>query len=268
MIKLNNVLIQPTIFPDKTSQIWKVDEKLLKENSVVTWNFSYEAELIHLAQLKTLLDSSGVVSVKLYIDYLPYARQDKHISNNSTFALFTFASILNYLEFDEVIIQDPHSYRALTLINKSNAVYPENKIKTVIKELQIDTICYPDKGANTKYNQVYNFQDYNFQDCNIIIGDKIRNQSTGKITSYKILGINNSLKTKNILIIDDICDGGATFEILTKELLKYNVNSINLFVTHGIFSKGLKSLFEAGISRIFTPKGEAINIHDTWGFKK
>lgn len=71
-----------------------------------------------------------------------------------------------------------------------------------------------------------------------------------------------TLNDKNILIVDDICDGGATFMLLTKDLYKRGAKSINLFVTHGIFSKGLKPLKEAGINRIFTAKGEAVDMGD------
>jgi ribose-phosphate pyrophosphokinase len=43
-----------------------------------------------------------------------------------------------------------------------------------------------------------------------------------------------------VLIVDDICDGGGTFigiaKALPKDVKKY------LYVTHGIFSKGLREL--------------------------
>lgn len=43
----------------------------------------------------------------------------------------------------------------------------------------------------------------------------------------------------DILIVDDICDGGATFLKIAKELPNTN---LYLYVTHGIFSKGLGDL--------------------------
>ena len=51
---------------------------------------------------------------------------------------------------------------------------------------------------------------------------------------------------KDMIIIDDICDGGATFINIAKELRKpgymYKDNKIYLIVTHGIFSKGTTKL--------------------------
>ena len=42
--------------------------------------------------------------------------------------------------------------------------------------------------------------------------------------------------------IDDICDGGQTFISLAQSLKKQGAAEIFLYVTHGIFSKGLDQL--------------------------
>lgn len=56
MIKLNNFTVTPTIFPDKTSQVWKIlDEVLEAVPYKVTWEFESEAELIQVCQLGELL---------------------------------------------------------------------------------------------------------------------------------------------------------------------------------------------------------------------
>ena len=85
-------------------------------------------------------------------------------------------------------------------------------------------------------------------------GEKVRDQLSGKITSYELKGKPEGM---NVMIVDDICDGGATFVILAKALYEGGAKEVNLFVTHGIFSKGLEPLKEAGIKRIFTQDGEA-----------
>jgi ribose-phosphate pyrophosphokinase len=51
------------------------------------------------------------------------------------------------------------------------------------------------------------------------------------------------------LIVDDICDGGATFVALARKLREAGAIEVSLFVTHGIFSKG-KDL--EGIDNIYT----------------
>jgi phosphoribosylpyrophosphate synthetase len=48
-----------------------------------------------------------------------------------------------------------------------------------------------------------------------------------------------------------------TFKLLAKDLLAAGVKEVNLFVSHGIFSKGLRTLKESNIKRVFTKDGEA-----------
>lgn len=245
MIKLNGKELKITKFPDKTSQVWKIpDDFFNKKEQYIQWYFEEEGEFLILAQLKDLLDSKGF-KCKLYIDYLPYSRQDKPVSNNNTFGLNTFAKLLNSLNFELITILDPHSGEAISKINNSFPIYPKNELNMVIDKLNPDLICYPDLGAKNKYSTLY---DYKY-----VYGNKVRDQLTGYIKSYKL---NGEASNKSVLIVDDICDGGATFVLLSKELKRRQAKSINLFVTHGIFSKGLKDLFESGIENIYTSEGK------------
>ena len=259
MIKLNGKIINITVFPDNTSQVWKINNIESLKKAKIEWFAVNEGEFLQIAQLKALLDSLNIYNVELYIDYLPYARQDKPVDNNLTFGLYPFAKLLNSLNFKKVTILDPHSKEALRLINNSFPIYPIDKINKMINELNIDYICYPDKGAFEKYSTEYKINKP------IIIGHKIRDQSNGKIKEYKIEFSSNTLKFRNILIIDDICDGGATFKELAK-VLTNNLTpaSVNLFITHGIFSKGalgINELKKSGINKIITNKGEVKIIH-------
>lgn len=249
MIKVNNIPVHTTIFPDNTSQVWKLPEELINKRNAhvdILWEFCNEGELMHLSQLVDLLNEYDISS-SLELTYLPYGRQDKEISNTTTFALKTFANLINNMGFTKVTILDPHSTDALNLINNSYAIYPFKEVIDIFNLTSSDFICYPDNGAKRKYSSLYPFFH--------IYGSKKRNQLTGYIESYSIISSYN-IKDKNILIVDDICDGGMTFKLLTKDLLKAGAREINLFVTHGIFSKGLRPLKDAGISRIFTSKGE------------
>lgn len=255
MILVNGQIVSPTLFPDGTSQVWKLPQSLTDEfikgrPAYVQWSFSDESELIQLAQLKDLLDTYNC-RPRLGISYLPYARQDKEIKNDATFALHSFAKILNSLEFETVEILDPHSDMALHLIENSIATYPLEKVHEVIKECEATTVCYPDSGAYKKYLVAYNDLPTAY-----VFGKKVRDQSTGLITSYELIGLDENIKDQNVLIVDDICDGGATFTILAKDLLAKGAKSVSLFVTHGIFSKGLRVLLESGIKRVYTPDGK------------
>lgn len=261
MIYLNGDQVKVTMFPDNTSQVWKLDEKHLnQERAIILWEYSHEGEIMQLAQLKMLLDIEDVERVLLHIDYLPYGRQDKFISNDSTFALRTFSYVLNGLNFHSVSILDPHSSIALGVINRSAAVYPHGPLGLAIRATTSNLLCYPDNGAVTKYTKIYDFPP------GYIYGKKVRDQATGYISNYKLVG---DCKDKRVLIVDDICDGGKTFELLAKDLYNAGAEEVNLFVTHGLFSKGLIPLKLANIKKIFTNKGQAIIMNDSGvGYRK
>jgi ribose-phosphate pyrophosphokinase len=238
MIYLNDTPVPTTVFPDNTSQVWKLPP--LESYVTVKWRYSNEGEFMQLAQLKDLLDHLNV-KAQLDILYLPYARQDKGVSNTSTFALRTFARHLNMLDFDWITILDPHSDVATDLIKNCSARYPHDRVKQVFGECGSTVVCYPDEGAFTRYAARYNLVS--------IRGEKFRDPSTGLIKTYELHG---DCEGDSVLIVDDICDGGATFRLLAQMLLKDGAAEVNLFVTHGIFSKGVRHLFDAGINRIFT----------------
>lgn len=76
-----------------------------------------------------------------------------------------------------------------------------------------------------------------------------RDPVTGKIQNSHVNA--TDLSGKTAVITDDICDGGATFIGIAEELKKLNCQHVVLYVTHGIFSKGL-AVFDGKVDRIFT----------------
>jgi ribose-phosphate pyrophosphokinase len=250
MITIADHILEPTFFPDRTSQVWKLPEEVLRKRYVlVKWEFDHEGEFMHLAQVKRLLDHAGV-DCNLSIPFLPYGRQDKELLNDQCGALRVFAEVLNILGFNKIFTLDPHSHVAVKLINNLHVTWPNTTIHNAIGLTHPDLICFPDMGAQMRYCDL-------FAGIDTITIEKERDQSTGKIIGME-LGDVAQVKTKgqNILIIDDICDGGATFEKASRLLKSFGANAIYLCTTHGIYSKGLRGMEEAGISRFFCRKGE------------
>jgi len=244
MIKLNGTIIDVTIFPDKTSQVWKVPQSCFEGKSYnIKWEFENEAELFHICQLVDLI-RFGHIPKKIILDmsYMPYGRQDKEVNNESTFALYTFSKIINSLKLDRITTLDAHSNACLMIRDMDNQ-YPISAISNAHEASGADCQGFPDKGASDRY--LCNPED--------IIGHKVRDQLTGWITDYRIEG---DPKDKSILIVDDICDGGMTFKLMAKALYEQGAKEVHLYVTHGIFSKGVETLRESGIKRIFTKDGE------------
>lgn len=239
-------IITPTIFPDGTSQVWKIGiEKYANKAVKVIWNYEQEVELIWVNQILRLLHTSRIVVEELYIPYLPYGRQDKEVSDTSTFARTIFFESLSMCYANEVTTLDAHSF-SYPIVSYE----PTEQIISVISDYSPDCIVFPDAGAYTRYNHL-------FSGFNILVLDKDRDQLTGKINGLKV---NEELTTLNIsnyrvekfLIIDDICDGAMSF-IKSCEFIKNTYGGeVALYVTHGIFSKGTVCIYDAGINVIYT----------------
>lgn len=250
MIKVKNLTtghecpnIKPTIFPDQSSQVWQLPENVLKAGKFeITWYFESEAEVMHLLQLRLLLKEYGVIT-KLFIPFLPYARQDKEVSNDSTFALKPLLSILDsYFGVNTKIeVFDAHNPKIVHYYNIKNQEATKYIVKSLV-DSQADLICFPDKGASTRYPELADF----------IVADKVRDQATGKILGHTLLESKHSLEGKTVLIVDDLADGGATFISVTKMLKDQGAANVDLYVSHGVFSKGVHVLKHAGIRNIYT----------------
>ncbi len=234
MITLNGTEISPTIFPDGTSQVWKLGDLIRRDRNSVKWDFENEAELFHLFQLSMLLRISekGCFDNQLHIPYLPYARQDKNTTDTTTFAIRTFARILNQMHWNMISAFDIHSGEATRLIDLLVNIPPNLSFVE-----DYDFVIFPDMGACVRYEPIV-LPYLGLDKSRIIVGEKTRDQETGYITSYNIDA--SQIAGKNVIVVDDLADGCKTFEILGEELLI--AKQANLYVSHGLFSKGLSGL--------------------------
>lgn len=244
MILLNGVKVEPTKFPDGTSQVWKLPEPL-SPVSVVTWEFENEGEIMHVAQLAMLLGSHGILP-HLHLPFLPYGRQDKKVANDATFALRTFAQMIRSMGFVYIDTLDAHSDVFMKLTG-AVSLNPKSLIIDAVKATKAKVIGLPDHGAYLRYGHY---------EWPFIVGKKERDQSTGQLHYEGASG--TDVKDKTVLIVDDICDGGATFIQFAELLYSAGAKEIHMFTTHGIYSKGTQVLRDAGISRIFNRKGEVV----------
>jgi len=249
MIILNHsglqTIIKPTIFPDGTQQVWKLE--LLKSNNCnIVWKYENDGELITLAQLIDLLKNEGIQITGIFIPFLPYARQDKLISNTTTFGLNTFCRMLNQITGNiNVYSLDIHNNAYGSVEN----IEPTEYILKAIIESEASRICFPDKGAFRRYHSVVP------DNKGIITLNKMRNQETGEIVEMSLISNDKALINGGVLIVDDICDGGATFINTVKSLRSNSIFqgcNIDLYTTHGIYSKGINNLIDNGINKLYT----------------
>ncbi|MCP4261270.1 MAG: ribose-phosphate pyrophosphokinase [Planctomycetes bacterium] len=189
-------------------------------------------------------------AIELIIPYFPYARQDRVCVEGQSLSAAVMASLINNLQCERVTICDPHSDVTGALINNVNIVSQADiarRNKKFRRNLyRRDTIIVaPDAGASKKAEMVASACE---RGTPVVQAFKHRDLKTGNITQTTLMG---SVKGKRCVIVDDICDGGRTFVELAKVLRDGGATHVDLFVTHGIFSKGL-SVFDGLINHIFT----------------
>lgn len=202
-------------------------------------------DLMHVVVLNNAMremmkDLALTCKTSLYIPYLPYARQDRVTAPGTAFSLEALAPIINSMKFDRVACFDVHSPVALTLINNIHSLTPRvilrGEYDSVSTYIDGATVIAPDKGAIVRAVGVA--EEFGLD---VFIGRKRRDLATGEITDFSV-DFEGKPVPKKVLVVDDICDGGATFTMLGRSLETAGVQDACLYVTHGIFSHGLEDL--------------------------
>jgi ribose-phosphate pyrophosphokinase len=209
-------------------------------------NFRGSDDLIDLMLVKDALGAAYTqynVRWILEMPYVPYARQDRRMRFGEAASLYLISHIINALGFDEVQVVDPHSDVTEALFHNLCVMEQWECFNFDLHDLDFSksVIVAPDGGALKKIYKVA--QRMQFSD--VVCASKIRDLKTGDITSTKVHQEDLDLMNgKSVWVVDDICDGGRTFTELAKTIRAgCSPQNLNLYVTHGIFSKGKDRLY-------------------------
>lgn len=218
-------------FPDGQPHI-KITSVSAYEHVRLVWPIRNATELVQLLEISNALDGLLAVKAELVIPYLMGARFDRRMEHGDSVDLRVVADMINYCGFKRVNLFDVHSDVALQLIDRSH----NHNNSRLVKEYHFPNsvlIC-PDAGAVKK---VKDYAEWNDNIADVVYCIKSRDLSNGNIS----LQVMNPEKCENryCVIIDDLCDGGATFIAIAKQI---RAKSLTLIVSHGIFSKGLDGL--------------------------
>lgn len=247
-----------SIFPDGETHIKFTTDIDRKEQYKVVCRITNPTELFELMQVGNILNRLGVYWV-LEIPYLMGMRMDRVISFNEAFSLEIIANVINSLNIPEVGIYHPHSPRTLQLINNSYEL-KDNFNYLFKKELSDSIICFPDQGAYDRYYST--LQYYNPCSSYYITMNKVRDlENDGKIIKLEPKHIPSAIEwIDDILVYDDLCDGGGTFILTAKALREINPNAqLTIFVRHLVNPRGLENLSQNYDYVIIT------NSYKNWG---
>ena len=171
--------------------------------------------------------------LELYIPYLPYSRQDRPTSPNEPFSLQVIGDIINAQGYQKVYTLDVHSDVAHGCIRNLVNI----PVDFIVHEFPNNTnfrdcvLVIPDQGAYKRLQKMAPL----FK--GVAVALKHRDTETGKL---RIDALHGDVYGEHCLIVDDICDGGGTFVMLAELLEEKGAAKVDLFVTHGIFSKGVE----------------------------
>lgn len=198
------------------------------------------------------LREAGVKSISLYVPYFLGSRSDRKFEEGSNnYLKDVITPVINSLGFENVTVLDPHSdvleacihnFKKLTNVNFVKLVINQHKQTYSINNINKEIVFVsPDAGAAKKIFKVSS--ELNFTGDTIICS---KDRGTdGKINKTIVpIKVNSDSLDKHYIIIDDICDGGATFVAIAEEIKKSVGEGAKIFliVTHGIFSKGFQEL--------------------------
>jgi ribose-phosphate pyrophosphokinase len=226
----------------------KTDLSDLSSITCVHLDFRRSDDLMALLLLDDALTRLGCKSKNgctLYIPYFPYARQDRFDKDqgavNQSLSLKVVTNLINSLNYPKVVVIEPHSSVTTALLNNVVSVDMDAYVELTDPPEDIVVIC-PDQGAIKRSERFAKHHGI----TEMIMCEKKRDMSTGKILGTVVHNIEKLNQEGKIgVIVDDICDGGRTFIEIAKKIRELGCeNRLELFVAHGIFSKGKEELKE------------------------
>lgn len=258
-------------FRAKTRQGWVVDSPLKRvmfpdgavhisgaeDPGDYDYQVAWVQELNHtdyftLAMWADVCRSRGERTV-LVLPYLPGARMDRGTPTGSMVYALAIADLVNP---DRVVTLDPHSPATENfwrdILGRSVlTVFPfERIIRREIQDASSDDrsapyvgVIAPDAGAVDRASRAAKVMG-----VPVYRAEKTRDFDTGKLSGFHM--VDELPSEGKLLVVDDICDGGGTFLGLA-EATGLSKDRLDLWVTHGIFSKGFGNLLE-NFGKIYT----------------
>lgn len=214
-------------FPDGTIQVIEGHNK-----QKFMWEYTGLPSIFELLQI---LDKSPNIS-DVYTQFLPYSRQDKGCCDGLFTLLKMVSGVLGYSR--KLNIYCPTVHCGSMKYNNINII----ETRVIIDTDGFDLIVFPDESASKR--------GFIFGSIPTITLQKTRGAQGHPTVKVDKKSSRRLLESKNVLLIDDICDGGATFIGAAKEIRKYFDGSLALFTTVAIYSNGLRELkqyFDGGI---------------------
>lgn len=204
----------------------------------ITAHLRSATDQMALFMLTDALRRACKAPIHLDMPYVPYPRQDRVCNSGEALAAKVFCQMVNAQGYESVTIFDPHSDVVPALLDRVVVKDASGAIAQTLERPEFKngvTFIAPDAGAQKRVMKLAK----TFGVEHVACAEKVRDTKTGEI-----LGVDLDFVLpagKPALVIDDICDGGATFIALSEHITTKCApdGPLFLYVSHGIFSKGV-----------------------------
>lgn len=196
-----------------------------------------------LFSLLLLLDSvkrAGARSIKLFMPYFAYSRQERVSWTNEPVSCEVVAKLVDTADYDNLTCFDLHhpvieTFFKHPIKNKPTtslfATYYEQYFVSHHIAKDNVVIVSPDHGSNTRADMLSRA----LGDIKIVILDKVRPQAN-RAEHLEIDG--SQVKGKTCILIDDIIDTGGTISSASSLLRQKGAQNVLVSATHAVLSRG------------------------------
>ena len=197
-------------------------------------------ELFSLLLLLDSIKRAGAKSIKLFMPYFAYSRQERVSWTNEPVSCEVVAKIIETADFDSLVCFDLHhplieSFFKHPILNKPTTSLFAKYYQEYFKRNNIDkkdvVIVSPDHGSNLRMEML----SHQLGNIDIVKLNKVRPQPN----RAEHLDIDGKLvKGKTCILIDDIIDTGGTIESAARLLYKKGAKYVLVSATHAVLSRG------------------------------
>jgi ribose-phosphate pyrophosphokinase len=219
----------------------RVEEDVKDRDVVLLAGFPSSAE--NFLELVFFLDALERLKarVNLVITYFGYARQDRIVKKGEALSAAVVSRIIAGYKPKTIRIIDMHSERVKEFLGFKNEI-PLELFVPFFRDRKGVVVVAPDYGALAKAKMFSRMLD-------APVAFLAKEREGGKV---KIVGIKGHVKGKDVVIVDDIIDTGATIIKAVGFLKGEGCKDVYVAATHGIFSgDAIKRLEESAIQKIF-----------------
>lgn len=204
-----------------------------------TWNDVGFAACV----MDALKRNPKVSPLNAFIPYFPGARQDRS-DGYAPLTAYLMSKLL--ASRARTTVFDLHSDATYFIGDIAGRLMPSDM--DIPTRPAVVGIIAPDNGA---VERAEDFRAYFYPHAHLVLCSKKRDPVTGRLSGYQMPTL---VTAGEYIIVDDICDGGGTFNLLADAFGADPMGAhsvLSMFVSHGIFSKGLDAI-DSRIAHIMT----------------